>query len=72
LGEQNAANKDKENKGSGRAMVFHAYIKANPKHYPLLSMVFSVVKAKRSRKKQAQINGLDPVDWFLAIDGCLA
>ena len=34
--------------------------------------VFSVMKAKRSKKEQVQKASLDSVDWFLAIDGCLA
>ena len=34
--------------------------------------VFSVMKAKRSKKEQAQKASVDSVDWVLAIDGCLA
>jgi hypothetical protein len=34
--------------------------------------VFSVIKAKKNKKEQAQITSVDAVDWFLAIDGCLA
>jgi hypothetical protein len=29
-------------------------------------------KKKRIKKKQAQVNGDDLVDWFLAIDACLS
>jgi hypothetical protein len=34
--------------------------------------VFGVIKVKRSKKEQAQKASVDSVDWFLAIDGCLA
>jgi hypothetical protein len=27
---------------------------------------------KKAKKKQAQVNGMDLVDWFLAIDACFA
>jgi hypothetical protein len=30
------------------------------------------VKESRNKKKQAPVNGTDLVDWFLAIDACLA
>jgi hypothetical protein len=29
------------------------------------------MKEKEKNKKQAQVNGIDLVDWFLAIDECL-
>jgi hypothetical protein len=29
------------------------------------------MKEKEKNKKQAQVNGIDLVDWFLAIDACL-
>jgi len=31
-----------------------------------------MIKAKKGKKKQTQMTSLDSVDWFLAIDGCLA
>jgi hypothetical protein len=30
------------------------------------------VKERRNEKKQAQVNGINLVDWFLAIDACLS
>jgi hypothetical protein len=30
------------------------------------------VKESRNKKKQARVYGTDLVDWFLAIDACLA
>jgi hypothetical protein len=29
------------------------------------------MKEKEKNKKQAQVNGIDLVDWILAIDACL-
>jgi hypothetical protein len=29
------------------------------------------MKEKEKNKKQVQVNGIDLVDWFLAIDACL-
>jgi hypothetical protein len=30
------------------------------------------VKERKNEKKQARVNGIDLVDWFLAIDACLS
>jgi hypothetical protein len=30
------------------------------------------MKEKRKKRKQEQVNGLDLVDWILAIDACLS
>jgi hypothetical protein len=30
------------------------------------------MKEKRKNEKQAQVNGIDLVEWFLAIDACLS
>ena len=32
----------------------------------------TAMKGKRNKKKHAQVNGMDLVDWFLAIDACLS
>jgi hypothetical protein len=38
----------------------------------VVERVFGVMKAKRRKKEQVQKASVDSVDWFLAIDGCLA
>jgi len=30
------------------------------------------MKGEKKRRKQAQLDGVDLVDWFLAIDACLS
>jgi hypothetical protein len=46
-------------------MVFRPCLKQNADE----SMI---AKRKKNKKKPAQLDGIDLVEWFLAIDGCLS
>jgi len=50
-------------------MVFHAHIWRAWAH---ISDGGVMKKAKIIKEKQARIVNFDAIDWFLAIDGCLA
>ena len=71
--ERNARSKSEENEGARRedyrVVVFCSCVENSE---IVVEGVFGVMKAKRRKKEQVQKASVDSVDWFLAIDGCLA
>jgi hypothetical protein len=72
LGDLNAETESKEESGKREkhgAMVFRPRVKRFAEE---IMVVIRVMEDKRKEKKQVQTNGMDLVDWFLAIDACRA